>query len=101
MFTVRPMAPSDHEEADTRMCVHIKDSLEKGARVVSVQTVDTDVIIPPLPPSPSLSFPPSLPPPPSVCMGHWIMVLAWRLVLLCIQHVRANGHLCLDMTNLL
>ncbi len=40
-----PMPSSDHEEADTRMCLHIKDSLEKGARVVSVQTVDTDVII--------------------------------------------------------
>ncbi len=40
-----PMPSSDHEEVDTRMCLHIKDSLEKGARVVSVQTVDTDVII--------------------------------------------------------
>ena len=40
-----PMPSSDHEEADTRMCVHIKDSLEKGARVISVRTVDTDVII--------------------------------------------------------
>jgi len=38
-----PMPSSDHEEADTRMCLHIKDSLEKGARVVSA--VDTDVII--------------------------------------------------------
>ena len=27
-----PMPSSDHEEADTRMCVHIKDSLEKGVQ---------------------------------------------------------------------
>ena len=40
-----PMPSNDHEETDTRMCVHIKDSLEKGARVISVRTVDTDVII--------------------------------------------------------
>ena len=40
-----PMPPSDNEEADTQMCVHIKNSLEKGDRVVSVQIVDSGVII--------------------------------------------------------
>ena len=40
-----PMALCDHEEADTRMCVHIKDALEKGCRKVYVRIVDTDVIV--------------------------------------------------------
>ena len=39
------MSPCDHEEADTRMCVHIQDSLQKGARKILVRTVDTDVIV--------------------------------------------------------
>lgn len=39
-----PMSSTDHKEVDTRMCSHIKDSLEKSARVVLVRTVDTDVI---------------------------------------------------------
>ena len=39
------MALCDHEEADTRICVHIKDALEKGCRKVYVRTVDTDVIV--------------------------------------------------------
>ena len=39
------MHPSDHEEADTRICVHRKDAMEKGARKVFVRTVDTDVIV--------------------------------------------------------
>ena len=39
------MSSCDHEEADTRMCIHIQDSLEKGAKVILVRTVDTDVIV--------------------------------------------------------
>jgi len=39
------LPPCDHEEADTRICVHLQDALEKGARKVLVRTVDTDVII--------------------------------------------------------
>jgi len=39
------MPPCDHEEADTRICVHLQGALEKGARKVLVRTVDTDVII--------------------------------------------------------
>ena len=35
----------NHEEADTRMLVHVKDALEKGARSVLVRTVDTDVVV--------------------------------------------------------
>lgn len=41
----QPMPPCDHEEADTRICVHLKDAMEKGARKVFVRTVDTDVIV--------------------------------------------------------
>ena len=39
------MPPCDHEEADTRLCIHIQDSLEKGARMIYVRTADTDVIV--------------------------------------------------------
>ena len=44
----RPCSPlelCDHEESDTRLCVHIKDTLEKGCRKVYLRTVDTDVIL--------------------------------------------------------
>ena len=40
-----PMPESDHEEADTRMCLHVSDAIRKGARYVLVRTVDTDVIV--------------------------------------------------------
>lgn len=40
-----PMPSCNHEEADSRICVHLKDALEKGARKVCIRTVDTDVII--------------------------------------------------------
>ena len=39
------MSPCNQEEADTRMCVHFKDCLEKGARKVYIRTIDTDVIV--------------------------------------------------------
>ena len=35
----KAMHPCDHEEADTRMCLHIKDALEKGAKTILVRTV--------------------------------------------------------------
>jgi len=34
-----------HEEADTRILVHIKDAISKGAKNVLVRIVDTDVIV--------------------------------------------------------
>ena len=40
----QPLPPCDHEEADTRLCVHLQDAMKKGARKVLVRTVDTDVI---------------------------------------------------------
>ena len=39
------MPPCYQEEADSRICVHLKDCLEKGARKKYVRTVDTDVIV--------------------------------------------------------
>jgi hypothetical protein len=41
----QPMQLCDHEEADTRMCIHVQDALEKGAKTILVRTVDTDVIV--------------------------------------------------------
>ncbi len=40
-----PMSSCNLEEADSRICVHIQDAIEKGARKVCIRTVDTDVII--------------------------------------------------------
>ncbi len=39
------LSTCDHEEADTRICVHVQDALRSGARRVLVRTVDTDVIV--------------------------------------------------------
>ena len=41
----KKMPECDHEEADTRVCLHLKDALEKGAQTVILRTVDTDVIV--------------------------------------------------------
>lgn len=35
----------NHEEADTRVIVHIIHSLARGSRSVIVRTVDTDVVV--------------------------------------------------------
>ena len=40
-----PMGNCDHEEADTRIVIHVTHSLQNGAKVVQVRTVDTDVIV--------------------------------------------------------
>ena len=39
------MRSCNHEEADTRILVHVKDALDKGGRSVFVRTVDTDVLV--------------------------------------------------------
>ncbi len=39
------MGVSDHEESDTRICIHIQDALQKGAKKILLRTVDTDVIV--------------------------------------------------------
>ena len=39
------MGQCNHEEADTRIIVHVRHSLEGGAESVLVRTVDTDVVV--------------------------------------------------------
>ena len=39
------MPECNHEEADTRMLIHLQDALENGANTCLVCTVDTDVIV--------------------------------------------------------
>ena len=39
------MVQCDHEEADTRITIHIEDSFWNGARTILVCTVDTDVMV--------------------------------------------------------
>lgn len=39
------MGQCDHEEADTRIVVHVRHALERGAESVLVRTVDTDVVV--------------------------------------------------------
>ena len=43
----KPMdvGPCNHEEADTRLFLHVKDASNKGMKIVKVSTVDTDVIV--------------------------------------------------------
>ena len=43
--TDRSMAPSDHEEADTRLLIHLQDALQNGCTNCLVRTVDTDVVV--------------------------------------------------------
>lgn len=40
-----PMGQCNHEEADTRIVVHVRHALERGAESILVRTVDTDVIV--------------------------------------------------------
>ena len=39
------MPDSDHEEADTRMCLHVKDAISKGMTDIKVMSSDTDVVL--------------------------------------------------------
>ena len=39
------LSPTDHEEADTRVFLHVKDMVSKGFRRVMVRTTDTDVLV--------------------------------------------------------
>ncbi len=39
------MSQCNHEEADTRIVVHVRHALEGGAESVLVRTVDTDVVV--------------------------------------------------------
>ena len=42
---VSGLAPCTHEEADTRILLHLEDALKHGYNKVSIRTVDTDVIV--------------------------------------------------------
>lgn len=39
------MPPCDHEEADTRLLIHLVDALKSGCSTCVVRTVDTDVVV--------------------------------------------------------
>ena len=39
------LSPCDHEEADTRMILHLGDAFHKGFRKVLLRTVDTDMVV--------------------------------------------------------
>ena len=39
------MADSDHEEADTRIVLHVIDALRRGANKIIIRTVDSDDVI--------------------------------------------------------
>ena len=39
------LAPCNHEEADTRIFVHVKHSVEKGHKVVLIKANDTDILV--------------------------------------------------------
>ena len=39
------MPTSSHEEADSRMFVHLLDALEEGNNKIMLRTVDTDVVV--------------------------------------------------------
>ena len=43
--THRCMDSSNHEEADTRILVHLQDALNNGTTTYLVRTVDTDVVV--------------------------------------------------------
>ena len=42
---VSKLVPCSHEEADTRLLLHVADAVQGGCRKVCVRTVDTDVIV--------------------------------------------------------
>ncbi|KAK3083940.1 hypothetical protein FSP39_005667 [Pinctada imbricata] len=39
------LAPCSHEEADTRMMLHVADAARNGLKKVMIRTVDTDVVV--------------------------------------------------------
>lgn len=43
--TGQSMGSCDHEEADTRMLVHLQDALDTSSTTCLVRTVDTDVVV--------------------------------------------------------
>ena len=39
------ISPCNHEEADTRIILHVKDAVQTGMRQIMIRTVDTDVVV--------------------------------------------------------
>lgn len=39
------LGPCNHEEADTRMMLHLADAVYCGYRKILIRTVDTDVVV--------------------------------------------------------
>ena len=44
-YTSKKMSPCSHEEADTRMMVHLADAVDRGHNSIMIRTVDTDVVV--------------------------------------------------------
>ena len=42
---ISSLVPCSHEEADTRMLLHVQDALQQGNRKTFLRTVDTDVLV--------------------------------------------------------
>ena len=42
---VGSISPSDHEEADTRLLLHLKHAILRGHEKAYIRTVDSDVIV--------------------------------------------------------
>ena len=45
---VSELAPCTHEEADTRIILHLDDAVKEGNTKVSICTVDTDLVVLPV-----------------------------------------------------
>ena len=39
------METCNHEETDSRLLVHVRDAVNRGAKNVMIRTVDTDVVV--------------------------------------------------------
>ena len=44
-YSSQDLQPCDHEEADTRIALHLYDAVKEDATNILVRTVDTDVIV--------------------------------------------------------
>ncbi|KAK3706529.1 hypothetical protein QZH41_003267 [Actinostola sp. cb2023] len=44
-YAKEKLSPCSHEEADTRIMVHITDAVDKGHNSIMIRTVDTDVVV--------------------------------------------------------
>ena len=42
---VSTVSPCDHEEADTRILLHVAAAVEEGHNAVTIRTVDSDVVV--------------------------------------------------------